>query len=95
MGSAKADGSPLYELVFDPTGNKVGISTNAEGDFRTELNKVKPGTELYKIFARKSKGGLLVEVGSVETTDNFTASKAGDNWVFFKHDTDTRTEKGK
>jgi len=71
------------QLIFDPAVTK--FRKDDKTDLRIQLKTLKPGTTLYKMYARHSKNSGVVFIGRLVLESNFVASDFADRWLLFQH----------
>ena len=71
------------QLIFRPLVTK--FDKNDRTDLRIQLKALKPGTTLYKVYARKSKNSGVILIGELVLESKFVASKFSDRWLLFQH----------
>jgi len=71
------------QLIFDPAVAK--FSKDDKTDLRIQLKTLKPGTTLYKVYARDSKNSGVQFIGKLVLESKFVASKFSDRWLLFQH----------
>lgn len=75
-----------YSLHFHPHADVSGrFSENSKQDFRRQLGTLNPGTVLYQIVARQSKGTEDELIGELVLMSPFVASEYQDQKLFFQH----------
>jgi len=71
-------------LVPTPEAQRVG-ALSPKDDHRFQLSRLKPGTVLYTVQARRLRGGEPERIGSLRLTTPLVPSKFGDERLFFQH----------
>lgn len=80
-----------YEIIFVPTlaAQKLLPPSDQAYDFREVLEGKQiygdNNIVLYKVMARLSKNSDPIEIGRIETSSNFIASRFGDEDISFQH----------
>lgn len=76
------------QLQFVPAASVKAVPrrNSPDVDFRVDLAAIPEGTTLYEVFAVRTIGERPVRIGAIVTRSPVTASRFGDEALFFKHE---------
>jgi hypothetical protein len=85
-GSHVANPRAPYELVFETPADGPHFASDTTRDFRDEMHAtVAPGTVLYNVYAKSTRGSANELIGRIRTTSPIVASSFADRSLSFHH----------